>query len=83
MKQIKKYFFSLPLSEARFFTSLLHCRKIGVTNIPYIKRYARFKYLEALRLIKMHLDTLSNENKAGELNFLITSIVKAATGSYM
>ena len=51
--------------------------------MPYINRYARVKYLEALRLIGIHLKPLSNEDKAGELNFVITSIVRAEIGSYM
>lgn len=46
--------------------------------MPYIQQFERQKYALILDSIKNALSPLSNEKKAGELDFLIASIVKIA-----
>jgi hypothetical protein len=48
--------------------------------MPYIKRYEREKYRVIRELAKERLGSLSNEKLAGELNYIISSIIKDALG---
>lgn len=49
-------------------------------RVPYIRQHERLKYVPVLLEVAKIFAPMSNENKPGELAFLLTAIVREAVG---